>query len=288
MLEAEATPPALASATLLPPPPAAVMTCDSARADRGGVAGIAGVARNDGVRADGEAAGAARRGAGVAGAGAEREGGAAADRIAAVGEADVAGRVVGAGDRCRERTLAPATAGLAELARVVAVGAGGAGDDLRQRRAARGGVGVPAVARHDAVRTRGELVMQLAVLLLPLPVSATALHPLIALPSLVKPTLPVGLVPTTAAVNVTFAPASDELAERGRRRRRRRPPAAGLDLGDARPGAARGRDVDADAIGGERREGHGALDQVVASDAEDDPSRAGPALHREVGVLPQS
>ena len=57
------------------------------------------------------------------------------------------------------------------------------------------------------------LVLHAAVLLLPLPANAIALQlPIEFAPSL-KLTLPVGLVPTTVAVNVTLAPATDGLAE---------------------------------------------------------------------------
>ena len=57
------------------------------------------------------------------------------------------------------------------------------------------------------------LVVQAAVLLLPLPVSATALQPLIELAPSLKLTLPVGAEPVTVAVNVTFAPNVDGLSE---------------------------------------------------------------------------
>ena len=57
------------------------------------------------------------------------------------------------------------------------------------------------------------LVLQAAVLLLPLPMSATALQPLIdAAPSL-KLTLPVGLLPATVAVKVTLVPAVEGFFE---------------------------------------------------------------------------
>ena len=52
------------------------------------------------------------------------------------------------------------------------------------------------------------LVLHAAVLLLPLPASAMALQPLIELAPSLKLTLPVGLLPTTVAVNVTLAPAT--------------------------------------------------------------------------------
>jgi len=48
---------------------------------------------------------------------------------------------------------------------------------------------------------------------LPDPVSATALQPEIEVPPSVKLTVPVGLVPVTVAVKVTFAPTVDGLAE---------------------------------------------------------------------------
>ena len=57
------------------------------------------------------------------------------------------------------------------------------------------------------------LVLQLAVLLLPLPASATALHPAIALPASLKATLPVGALPTTVAVKLTLAPTVAGLSE---------------------------------------------------------------------------
>ena len=49
-------------------------------------------------------------------------------------------------------------------------------------------------------------MLQVAVLLLPEPTSATALQPLIALPPSVKLTLPVGALPVTVAVKLTLAP----------------------------------------------------------------------------------
>ena len=79
-----------------------------------------------------------------------------------------------------------------------------------------GGVaGIAGVAGHDAVGADGEArwCVHAAVRLLPLPVSATAVQPVIALPSSVKPTLPVGLVPFTVAVKVTLAPAGAGLSE---------------------------------------------------------------------------
>src|SRR6266545_8337204 len=55
---------------------------------------------------------------------------------------------------------------------------------------------------------------QVAVLTFVLPVgSATAPQPASVLPSAVKPTLPVGALPVTVAVKVTFAPTVDGLSE---------------------------------------------------------------------------
>ena len=58
-----------------------------------------------------------------------------------------------------------------------------------------------------------EDVEQAAVRVLPLPVRATALQPVMDVPPLVKLTLPVGASPVTDAVNVTLAPATDGFAE---------------------------------------------------------------------------
>ena len=52
-----------------------------------------------------------------------------------------------------------------------------------------------------------------AVRVLPLPVNATAEHPVIDVPPSVKLTLPVGATPVTDAVNVTLAPDNDGFAE---------------------------------------------------------------------------
>src|SRR5260370_21741599 len=57
------------------------------------------------------------------------------------------------------------------------------------------------------------LVLQPAVFVSPLPESATAAQPLIVLPPSVKATLPLGAEPLTVAVNVTFIPTEDGLAE---------------------------------------------------------------------------
>ncbi len=56
-------------------------------------------------------------------------------------------------------------------------------------------------------------VVHCAVLLLPLPVSATALQPVIELAPSLKLTLPVGLLPVTVAVNMTLVPAVDGFNE---------------------------------------------------------------------------
>src|SRR3954468_11877537 len=63
------------------------------------------------------------------------------------------------------------------------------------------------------VPTPRPLVVHAAVLLLPLPLSTTALQPPMALPSLAKLTLPVGLAPVTVAVIVTFVPVTTGLPE---------------------------------------------------------------------------
>ncbi len=90
------------------------------------------------------------------------------------------------------------------------------------------------------------LVLQVAVLLLPLPVSAIALQPLMELAPSLKLTLPVGLLPATVAVNVTLVPTVDGFFELARRRRTAAPVcddlrqrAAGRDIADvaAVPGA---------------------------------------------------
>ena len=57
------------------------------------------------------------------------------------------------------------------------------------------------------------LVLQPAVLVLPLPESVTAPQPLIVLPSALKATVPVGALPVTLAVKVTLTPTLDGLSE---------------------------------------------------------------------------
>ena len=60
-------------------------------------------------------------------------------------------------------------------------------------------------------------MLQVAVFELAVPVGkATALQPLSVVPSAVKATLPVGALPVTVAVKVTFAPTADGLAELAR------------------------------------------------------------------------
>ena len=60
-------------------------------------------------------------------------------------------------------------------------------------------------------------MLQVAVFELAVPVgSATALQPLSVVPSALKATLPVGALPVTVAVKVTFAPTADGLAELAR------------------------------------------------------------------------
>ena len=56
-------------------------------------------------------------------------------------------------------------------------------------------------------------VVHAAVLLLPLPASATALQPAIAVAPSLKATLPVGAVPVTVAVKVTLVPKVDGFLE---------------------------------------------------------------------------
>jgi hypothetical protein len=57
------------------------------------------------------------------------------------------------------------------------------------------------------------LVVQVAVRLLPAPVTTAAAHPVIELAPSMKFTLPVGLLPLTVAVNVTDLPTVDGLSE---------------------------------------------------------------------------
>src|SRR5262249_31804207 len=57
------------------------------------------------------------------------------------------------------------------------------------------------------------LVVHCAVLVLPLPLRATAAQPVIELPPSVKFTDPVGLLPLTVAVKVTLTPTVDGLSE---------------------------------------------------------------------------
>ena len=54
-------------------------------------------------------------------------------------------------------------------------------------------------------------VAHAAVRVLPLPVSATAVQPLIAVPASRNATVPVGAAPVTVAVNVTLCPCVDGL-----------------------------------------------------------------------------
>ena len=61
--------------------------------------------------------------------------------------------------------------------------------------------------------TASALLLQMAVLLLPEPLSATVPQPLIVVPPSLKLTLPVGAAPTTVAVNVTFDPTVAGFAE---------------------------------------------------------------------------
>jgi hypothetical protein len=63
------------------------------------------------------------------------------------------------------------------------------------------------------VATVSVLIVHAAVLLLPLPASATALQPVTEPPSAVKATEPVGPTPLTVAVNVTLTPPVDGFKE---------------------------------------------------------------------------
>ena len=58
-----------------------------------------------------------------------------------------------------------------------------------------------------------ELVLHVAVLLLPVPLNATAPQPAMVVPPSVKLTVPVGAEPATVAVKVTFDPAETGLPE---------------------------------------------------------------------------
>ena len=57
------------------------------------------------------------------------------------------------------------------------------------------------------------VVPQVAVRLLPLPLTACAVQPAMLPPSLVNATVPVGPLPTIVAVNVTLAPEVDGFGE---------------------------------------------------------------------------
>ena len=82
------------------------------------------------------------------------------------------------------------------------------------------------------------LVVHAAVRTLPLPVSATALQPLSALPPSVKATLPVGLVPVTVAVKVTELPSGDGFNELPSAVLEGGGPAAAVPQASTRPGAS--------------------------------------------------
>jgi len=69
------------------------------------------------------------------------------------------------------------------------------------------------LATIECVATVSALVLHCAVRVLPEPPTATAPQPAIETPPSLKLTLPVGLKPVTEAVKVTFAPATDGLAE---------------------------------------------------------------------------
>jgi hypothetical protein len=113
-------------------------------------------------------------------------------------------------------TAVPTVDGFFELATVVVVGAGPA-ELTTWDNAALFDALFPASPPYDAtmlcVATVSVLVMHAAVLLLPLPASATALQPLIELTPSLKLTLPVGAIPTTVAVKVTPTPKVDGFFE---------------------------------------------------------------------------
>src|SRR6478752_9715698 len=113
-------------------------------------------------------------------------------------------------------TLVPTVDGFVELTSVVVVWTG-ATELTTCDRAALVEAALPASPAYAAVMlcvaAVSALVLHEAVLLLPLPASAMALQPVIELAPSLKLTLPVGLLPTTVAVNVTLAPATDGLAE---------------------------------------------------------------------------
>src|SRR6185312_12356487 len=113
-------------------------------------------------------------------------------------------------------TLVPTVEGFFELASVVVVGAGPALLTTCDK-VALFEVRLPASPPYEAtilcVATDSVLVVHAAVLLLPLPASATALQPAIEAPPSLKLMLPVGAMPTTVAVKVTLAPNVDGFFE---------------------------------------------------------------------------
>jgi hypothetical protein len=113
-------------------------------------------------------------------------------------------------------TVVPVDDGFFELASDVVVGAGPAELTTCERLElldAR----LLASPAYDAtmvcVLTLSVPVVHAAVLLLPLPASATALQPAIEAPPSLKSTLPAGAVPVTVAVNVMLVPNVDGFLE---------------------------------------------------------------------------
>src|SRR4029078_7371344 len=106
-------------------------------------------------------------------------------------------------------TLVPTVDGFFELTSVVVVGAGPTELTIWDS-AALVEAALPASPASAAVMlcvaALSALVLHAAVLLLPLPASATALQPLIEFAPSLKLTLPVGLLPAMVAVNVTLVP----------------------------------------------------------------------------------
>jgi hypothetical protein len=113
-------------------------------------------------------------------------------------------------------TLVPTVDGFFELASDVVVGTGPAVLTTCDKVAlfdARLLASPPYEATMLCVATDSVLVVHAAVLLFPLPASATALQPAIEAPPSLKLMLPVGAMPPTVAVKVTLAPNVDGFFE---------------------------------------------------------------------------
>ena len=114
-------------------------------------------------------------------------------------------------------TASPTTDGLSELPTVVVVGAGPLAALTPCDSAALVDARLPASPPYTAVMLCvpcvSALVEQVAVRLLPAPVTAAVEQPAIETAPSRKFTVPVGLVPLTVAVNVTEAPTVDGLSE---------------------------------------------------------------------------